>query len=442
MLTDGCNSVGAKAPTSFIGGVMGALKKTVVTVGALATVTAGALLVRNLVSTSIISIHAPCTQSVYPPNTPAAYTGDFALIGFERGIIVKNPVTNAAPQFINGVWYACTGCCNSGLSDLQWTIGDCFQSVVTLTASNGTAKWVVAPGAPQCGNATHPLPKGMNGLMVWGWNGSTLIVKGLISSGPGVAVEILSTAILDHDTAWVKLTQNKGWVPCDLNAMTCAWGSPQPNPPAGEGRQSGVRGVTYNIGIDYAHPPENGGPTWFWMLPSDQPTPTRPPAPTATLTPTGVTRTPGARTNTPTYNPCPPFCDNTPTPGGSTRTRTPIPTITASPTPSAGQRWSVSVAWSKPTGESGFGSEFCVVSSPGSFSEEFWFFSPGNAEVSLKLLDGCSSNGNYWFFAAGLTNVEVSILIKDNITGRTITYHNNQGVAFPPIQDTKMEPCQ
>lgn len=82
------------------------------------------------------------------------------------------------------------------------------------------------------------------------------------------------------------------------------------------------------------------------------------------------------------------------------------------------------------------------MSSSDSLSSDFWFFSPDNREISLKVLNGCAQNGFYWFFAAGLTNVAVDIDVHDSVTGTDRHYTNAQGVPFPPIQDNQMERCQ
>jgi virginiamycin B lyase len=71
----------------------------------------------------------------------------------------------------------------------------------------------------------------------------------------------------------------------------------------------------------------------------------------------------------------------------------------------------------------------------------FWFFDPSNVELVTKVLDGCSTNGNFWFFASGLTNVGVQITVTDTLTGASKPYSNAVGAAFPPIQDTAAFPC-
>lgn len=64
-----------------------------------------------------------------------------------------------------------------------------------------------------------------------------------------------------------------------------------------------------------------------------------------------------------------------------------------------------------------------------------WFFSPGNKEIFLKVLDACTFTGNYWVFAAGLTNVEVTLRVTDSLTGRVYEQRNSLGVSFPPNLD-------
>jgi hypothetical protein len=70
----------------------------------------------------------------------------------------------------------------------------------------------------------------------------------------------------------------------------------------------------------------------------------------------------------------------------------------------------------------------------------FWFFSAGNVEVVLKILDGCALDDSYWVFAGGLTNVQVTITVTDTRTGSMKTYTNPQDHAFQPLQDTRALP--
>ncbi|HEV8241475.1 MAG TPA: PHB depolymerase family esterase [Thermoanaerobaculia bacterium] len=65
-----------------------------------------------------------------------------------------------------------------------------------------------------------------------------------------------------------------------------------------------------------------------------------------------------------------------------------------------------------------------------------WFFDAANAEVNLKLLDGCVPNGRYWVFAAGTTDVGVTLTVTDTVTGQAKSYFSPRGAPFQPILDT------
>ena len=64
----------------------------------------------------------------------------------------------------------------------------------------------------------------------------------------------------------------------------------------------------------------------------------------------------------------------------------------------------------------------------------FWFFGPDNFELLVKVLDGCGVNGSYWIYAAGLTDVEVDLVVTDTWTGRVRTYSNPLGTPYAPVQ--------
>ncbi len=67
----------------------------------------------------------------------------------------------------------------------------------------------------------------------------------------------------------------------------------------------------------------------------------------------------------------------------------------------------------------------------------FWFFDPSNVEIIVKVLDACGPPFNsYWFFASGLTNVGVTISVKDLASDTVKLYSNDVGTPFAPIQDT------
>ena len=66
----------------------------------------------------------------------------------------------------------------------------------------------------------------------------------------------------------------------------------------------------------------------------------------------------------------------------------------------------------------------------------FWFFSKGNVEAVVKVLDACQISGHFWVFAGGLTDVEVDLTVTDTQTGAQRNYRNPRSTPFQPIQDT------
>ncbi len=96
-----------------------------------------------------------------------------------------------------------------------------------------------------------------------------------------------------------------------------------------------------------------------------------------------------------------------------------------------GSRFRVTASFQSPNG-SGTGQAVGLTGDTG----YFWFFSSGNVEIVIKVVDDRSFNSRFWVFAGGLTNVNVVITVTDTQTGASQTYVNPQGVAFQPIQDT------
>ncbi|MDQ2869916.1 MAG: PKD domain-containing protein [Acidobacteriota bacterium] len=54
----------------------------------------------------------------------------------------------------------------------------------------------------------------------------------------------------------------------------------------------------------------------------------------------------------------------------------------------------------------------------------YWFFSPTNIELVLKVVDGRAANGKFWVFYGALSDVQYTITIKDTTTGAVKTYVN------------------
>ncbi len=95
-------------------------------------------------------------------------------------------------------------------------------------------------------------------------------------------------------------------------------------------------------------------------------------------------------------------------------------------------RFRVEASWATVEGDSGAGQASELTEDTGTF----WFFAPENIEVVVKVLDGCGVNGRYWVFAAGLTDVEVELIVIDTSTGDIRVYRNPQKSPFDPVQDT------
>jgi hypothetical protein len=100
-------------------------------------------------------------------------------------------------------------------------------------------------------------------------------------------------------------------------------------------------------------------------------------------------------------------------------------------------RFKVTAEWEVSGGDSG--------QAQASFSSDdggqFWFFSPNNPELLVKVLDACTVFHSFWVFAGGLTNVGVTLTVEDTQSGETKVYENPVGTNFAPVLDTAAFPC-
>ena len=76
-------------------------------------------------------------------------------------------------------------------------------------------------------------------------------------------------------------------------------------------------------------------------------------------------------------------------------------------------RYQARAQWTTTDGASGAGRVINLTGETGAF----WFFSPSNVEIVVKVLNGCGLNSHYWTFAGGLTDVNVVLTVTDTQTG-------------------------
>ena len=95
-------------------------------------------------------------------------------------------------------------------------------------------------------------------------------------------------------------------------------------------------------------------------------------------------------------------------------------------------RFAVDVSWRNASGGSGAGS----VVFQSDDSAVFWFFTAGNWEMMLKVIDGCTLNDRFWVFSAATTDVEFTVRVTDTVSGAVKTYRNPLGTSAPAITDT------
>ncbi|MYI79774.1 MAG: hypothetical protein F4060_07515 [Holophagales bacterium] len=70
-----------------------------------------------------------------------------------------------------------------------------------------------------------------------------------------------------------------------------------------------------------------------------------------------------------------------------------------------------------------------------------WFFDRGNAEVLIKVLDGCSINGHRWVFVGPVTDVAFNLVVTDG-EGREWVHRNAQGMTAQTRADTAAFSCR
>lgn len=95
-------------------------------------------------------------------------------------------------------------------------------------------------------------------------------------------------------------------------------------------------------------------------------------------------------------------------------------------------RYEVSATWSTLEGESG---EARTVRARTADSGLFWFFEPGNWEMLVKVLDGCTFNSHHWVFAASATDLGLDLVVRDTRTNEMKRYLKEPGRPAPAVAD-------
>lgn len=107
------------------------------------------------------------------------------------------------------------------------------------------------------------------------------------------------------------------------------------------------------------------------------------------------------------------------------------------------RRFKVQVAYRTAQGgeRSGMGTAISLASLGVEHGGLFWFFSPDNPEMLVKVVNACSLNGTFWVFSSAGTNVGLTTTVTDTLTGHVKTYSNPDLTAAAPVQDTGALPC-
>jgi hypothetical protein len=101
----------------------------------------------------------------------------------------------------------------------------------------------------------------------------------------------------------------------------------------------------------------------------------------------------------------------------------------------ANDRFRLAVQWELATGQRGAGHAIALSGDTG----YFWFFSPANVELVVKVLDGRAINGRFWVFYGALSNVKYTLTVTDTVTGAVKTYVNRQN-QMASVADTSAFP--
>ncbi len=100
-----------------------------------------------------------------------------------------------------------------------------------------------------------------------------------------------------------------------------------------------------------------------------------------------------------------------------------------------GSRFEVEASFHDHLGHDGVGQGVPL----GAESGTFWFYTPANTELIVKVIDACSHPDfhDFWVYAAGLTDVAVTLTVVDTWTGEIWERETVLGEPFPPVLDSQ-----
>jgi hypothetical protein len=119
----------------------------------------------------------------------------------------------------------------------------------------------------------------------------------------------------------------------------------------------------------------------------------------------------------------------------------PGPTVLCIDEQPGDSRWQVQVAYDAGSSGTGGGTAVPLASLGVKRGGLFWFFSPENPEMLIKVLNACTFNQKFWVFYAAGTDVGLTTTVTDTKTGAFKTYSNVRGTAAPPELDSSAFDC-
>lgn len=114
-------------------------------------------------------------------------------------------------------------------------------------------------------------------------------------------------------------------------------------------------------------------------------------------------------------------------------------------------RYQIEVKWALPT-DFGECPGTCLPARPAfavpisRVAGYFWFFSPDNPEITIKMLDGRALTGAYWLFLNATTSLEFTVTVErcadfiDPVVCTRVWSHQHQGGLPRPVFDLRVDP--